>query len=186
MKMSTISPGADESWLVFEQKAAFDEKKQAVYYYNTASGETTWQKPRESEAAAASDIDSEGVLGVFLPWACVQRGDMYLSEFVHASMRVHCWCALPACCCAQCCKCISNVGHVCDTCVRMRALTCFHKHVRTRIVSTGGMASTTADEDPLATVPDMNSWKSEGRLTASQDAAYAHAATTQRAEDKRA
>ena len=52
--MSTISPGADESWLVFEQKAAFDEKKQAVYYYNTASGETTWQKPRESEAAAAS------------------------------------------------------------------------------------------------------------------------------------
>ena len=65
-------------------------------------------------------------------------------------------------------------------------LACFHKHVRTRIVSTGGMASTTADEDPLATVPDMNSWKSEGRLTASQDAAYAHAATTQRAEDKRA
>ena len=180
--MSTISPGADESWLVFEQKAAFDEKKQAVYYYNTASGETTWQKPRESEAAAASDIDSEGVLGVFLPWACVQRGDMYVSEFVHASMRVHCWCALPACC--------RNVASALPTYDMFvtRACGCghSHEHVRTRIVSTGGMASTTTDEDPLATVPDMNSWKSEGRLTASQDAAYAHAATTQRAEDKRA
>ena len=87
--MSTISPGADESWLVFEQKAAFDEKKQAVYYYNTASGETTWQKPRESEAAAASDVYSEGVLGVFLPWACVQRGDMYVSECVYAIMNKH-------------------------------------------------------------------------------------------------
>ena len=127
MKMSTISPGADESWLVFEQKAAFDEKKQAVYYYNTASGETTWQKPRESEAAAASDIDSEGVLGVFLPWACVQRGDMYVSEFVHASMRVHCWCALPACCCN-----VASAFPTYDMFVT-RACGCGHSHVSTNM-----------------------------------------------------
>ena len=106
--MSTISPGADESWLVFEQKAAFDEKKQAVYYYNTASGETTWQKPRESEAAAASDVDSEGVLGVFLPWACAQK-----RRYVRVGICPCTYEGVLLVCIArvllQCCKCISKV-----------------------------------------------------------------------------